>query len=127
MTPGTEAVMAVFHVKAPADVDPHVLGAELVRAISSNRKRPVSVELTLAAGNGERGGRQHHRHGFVAMLTSRGRYGFDDLARTLQKVARKALRRRFGGEVSVKVDLEISALEASAYWCSVRGTPHRQA
>ena len=42
MTELGKAVMAVVHVQAPAQVDPHAIEAELVRAINSYRKRPIS-------------------------------------------------------------------------------------
>jgi hypothetical protein len=48
MTEVAQAVMAVVHVQAPAQVDPHAIEAELVRAINTYRKRPMSAEFTLA-------------------------------------------------------------------------------
>ena len=125
MHTATEAVMAVVHVKAPAELDPYVIEAELTRAICSQRKRPMSAELTLAAD--VRPVRRHGqlRHGFVALLSVGGPDLPGDLQRRLQKVARKALRRRFGPEVSARVTLGMNAAVAGAYWCSVRGTPQR--
>jgi hypothetical protein len=118
--------MAVVHVTAPADVDPHVIEAELTRAITSSRKQPMSAELALAEDvrSAPRHGRR--RHGFVAILRVRGEEVPADFGRRLRKVARKGLRRSFGRSVSAKVRLEMSPAEVAAYWCSVRGRPHRQ-
>jgi len=125
MRTATQAVMAVVHVKAPAGLDPYVIEAELTRAICSDRKRPMSAELTLAAD--VRPVRRHGllRHGFVALLSVGGPELPDDLQRRLQKVTRKALRRRFGPEVSARVTLGMNDAVAGAAWCSVRGTPQR--
>jgi hypothetical protein len=125
MRTATEAVMAVVHVKAPAELDPYVIEAELTRAICTNRKRPMSAELTLAAD--ARPARRHGmlRHGFVALLSFGGPELPDDMQKRVQKVARKALRRRFGPEVSARVTLGMTDTVAGAMWCSVRGTPQR--
>jgi hypothetical protein len=48
-----------------------------------------------------------------------------DLQRRVQKRARKALRRRFGRQVSAAVETEITTAEIDAYWSVVRGTPRR--
>jgi len=127
MGTAAEAVMAVVHVKAPAEHDPYVIEAELTRAICTDRRQPMSAELTLAAD--VRPSRRHGmlRHGFVALLSVEGPAQPGDLQKRLQKVARKALRRRFGPEVSARVTLGMTDTVAGAYWCSVRGTPQRRA
>ncbi len=125
MTAASEAVMAVVHVRAPAEVDPHVIGAELTRAICTNRKRPMTAEVTLAEDLRTPPRHGNRRHGFVAILSLSGGGVVDDVERRVQKVARKALRRCFGRAVSVTVKVGMSAAEADAYWCSVRGTPQR--
>ena len=127
MRTATAAVMAVVHVKAPAELDPYVIEAELTRAICADRKRPMSAELTLAAD--VRPPRRHgqSRHGFVALLSVGGSEPPEDLQRRLQKVARKALRKRFGPEISARVTLDMNANVIGACWCSVRGTPARSA
>jgi hypothetical protein len=127
MRTATAAVMAVVHVKAPAELDPYVIEAELTRAICSNRKRPMSAELTLAPDLRPVRRNGMLRHGFVALLSVNGPELPDDLQARLQKVARKALRRRFGPAVSVRVTLGMTDTVAGALWCSVRGTPARSA
>jgi hypothetical protein len=127
MRTATAAVMAVVHVKAPAELDPYVIEAELTRAICSNRKRPMSAELTLAADLRPVRRNGLLRHGFVALISVNGPELPDDLQARLQKVARKALRRRFGPAVSARVTLEMNDAVAGAFWCSVRGTPARSA
>jgi hypothetical protein len=119
--------MAVVHVKAPADLDPHIIEAELTRAISTNRKRPMTAELTLVEEIRTPSRLGNRRHGFVAILSLHGDALPADLERRLQKVARKALRRCFGQEVSATVKVGMSAAEACACWCSVRGKPQRPA
>ncbi|MGI5127264.1 hypothetical protein ACQEVB_10675 [Pseudonocardia sp. CA-107938] len=118
-----EAVMAVVHVKAPAELDPHVIEAELTRAICTYRKRPMSAELTLATEAGPPRRHGLRRHGFVALLSIRDVP--DDLEARLQKVTRKALKRRFGADATARVTLGMTDALAGAFWCSVRGTPLR--
>jgi hypothetical protein len=48
-----------------------------------------------------------------------------DLQRRVQKRARKALRRRFGQQVSAAVETKMTTAEIDAYWSVVRGTPRR--
>jgi hypothetical protein len=127
MTRASGAVMAVVHVKAPAEIDPHLIEAELTRAICTNRKRPMSAELELVEEVRPRPRRGHgpRRHRYVAMLSLSGDELPDDLECRIGKVARKALRRRFGLEVTASVKLGINATDTGAYWCSVRGRPQR--
>ena len=125
MTKVAQAVMAVVHVQAPAQVDPHAIEAELVRALNTYRKRPMSAEFTLAPDHRSRslGGRR--RHGFVGILSFAACAPPADLQRRVQKRARKALRRRFGQQVSAAVETDITTAEINAYWSAVRGTPRR--
>ena len=125
MTKVAQAVMAVVHVQAPAQVDPHAIEAELVRALNTYRKRPMSAEFTLAPDHRSRslGGRR--RHGFVGILSFAACAPPADLQRRVQKRARKALRHRFGQQVSAAVETDITTAEINAYWSVVRGTPRR--
>ena len=116
MRTATAAVMAVVHVKAPAELDPYVIEAELTRAICADSKRPMSAELTLAADVRPSRRRGQVRHGVVALLSVGGSELPDDLEHRLQKVARKALRRRFGPGVSVQVTLDMNDNVAGACW-----------
>jgi hypothetical protein len=120
----TEVVMAVVHVKAPPEVDPHLIGAELTRALCRSGRRAMTAELALAGELRRRPPGRPRRHGFVALLSLPGEAGAEDLARRVRKLARKALRRRFGDEVSTEVKIDIPATEAAAYWCTVRGMPY---
>ncbi len=117
-----EPVMAVVRVTAPADVDPHVLGAELTRAVW---KRSMSAELALLPAWRHRTKRGLRRHGFVAVLCAAQPRPDHELTAAAQKALRKALRRRFGPAATAKVRLAGSESEVEACWCSVRGTPHR--
>lgn len=121
----SEAVMAVVHVKAPTDVDPHAIAAELTRALHSHRKYPMTAELSVAHDViTPPHGCEHQRHGFVVMLSFCGD-GPKKLRRHVRKVARKALRHRFGQNLAADVRTKMTAAELAAYWCTVRGTPHR--
>ena len=117
--------MAVVHVQAPAQVDPHAIEAELVRAINTYRKRPMSAEFTLAPDHCVRSVGGRRRHGFVGILSFAACPPPADLQRRVQKRARKALRRRFGQQVAAAVVTDITTAEINAYWSVVRGTPHR--
>ncbi|MBC3193048.1 hypothetical protein H7X46_18475 [Pseudonocardia sp. C8] len=121
----TSAVMAVVRVEAPAGVDAHTVEAELTRALHAHEKRPMSVELSLADGTGPWPRRGPARYAFVAVLTLAGRTVPDRLACQVEKIARKAIRRRFGRPADAQVRTELSDAEAGAYWYSLRGTPHR--
>lgn len=123
MTAST-AVMAVVHVKAPRAADPYLIEAELTRAINSNRKCPMSAELSLATEVRPQPRHGLHHHGFVAVLSLPGAPGAG-LDRRIGKIARKAMRRRFGRKASAVAHLSTSADHVRAFWCTVRGTPHR--
>lgn len=118
-------MMAVLRVETPAGVEPHTVEAELTRALYGHDKRPVSVELSLADGTGPWPRTGPTRYAFVAVLTTAGRVVPDELAARVEKVARKAIKRRFGRPASARVRTEITDAEAGAYWYSLRGTPHR--
>jgi hypothetical protein len=124
MTELAKAVMAVVHVQAPAQVDPHAIEAELVRAINTYRKRPMSAEFTLAPDHRTRPAGGRRRHGFVGILSFAACPPPADLQHRVQKRARKALRRRFGQQVSAAVKTDIATAEINAYWSVVCGTPH---
>jgi hypothetical protein len=115
-----EPVMAVVRVKAPAQVDPHELAAELTRAICT---APMSAELTpLPAWR--RSTKRMRKHGFIAVLCSTAPCS-TEVTRAAEAAARKAVRRRFGPGASAEVRAVRDALEVDAYWCSVRGNPRR--
>ncbi len=120
------AVMAIVRIEAPAGVEADVVEAELTRALHTHRKRPMTVELSLADGTGPWPRRGPARYAFVAVLTMAGHSEPERLAAHIEKTARKAIRRRFGRPATAEVRTEISGAEAGAYWFSVRGTPHRQ-
>lgn len=120
------AVMAIVRVEAPAGVEADVVEAELTRALYTHRKRPMTVELSLADGTGPWPRRGPARYAFVAVLTMSGCSEPERLAARIEKTARKAIRRRFGRPATAEVRTGISGAEAGAYWFSVRGTPHRQ-
>lgn len=123
-TPSTRT-MAVVRVETPAGVEAHTVEAELTRALHEHDKRPVSVELSLADGTGPWPRTGPTRYAFVAVLTTVGRSTPQKLAARVEKVARKAIQRRFGRPASARVRTEIGDAEAGAYWYSLRGTPHR--
>jgi hypothetical protein len=123
MAEGAEGVMAVVHVKAPAEVDPHAIEAELNRAVNAPRKRPMRAEFALAGGGRTLPRDARRRHGFVGILSFAGSEPPENLERRVRKLARKALRRRFGRKVSAEVRTEMTRAEVGAYWSVVRGTP----
>jgi hypothetical protein len=123
MAEAAEGVMAVVHVVAPAEVDPHAIEAELTRAVNAYRKRPMTAEFALARGDRTPLRDARHRHGFVGILSFAGQEPPDNLKRRVEKLARKALRRRFGREVSAAVRIKLTRAEVGAYWSVVRGTP----
>jgi hypothetical protein len=102
-----EGVMAVVHVEAPAEVDPHA----------------IEAELNLADGGRTLPRDARRRHGFVGILSFAGSEPPENLERRVRKLARKALRRRFGRKVSAEVRTEMTRAEVGAYWAVVRGTP----
>ncbi|MGD9990696.1 hypothetical protein [Pseudonocardia sp.] len=120
--------MAAVHVKAPAHIDPHVIEAELARAVNGDRKHAMTAEVAFARDVITPPRRDpFRRHGFVAILT----FGDGDRprrpARRVRKIVRRALRKRFGTDMSAQVRTELTTAEIAAYWCSVRGAPHRSA
>jgi hypothetical protein len=48
-----------------------------------------------------------------------------EVTKTAEAAVRAAVRRRFGPGASAEIRPVRSAAELDAYWCSVRGTPHR--
>jgi hypothetical protein len=120
-----DPVMAVVRVKAPEDADPYVLEALLTRALCGAGGRPVSAEVTLLPTWRRTSKRGLRRHGFVALLHSATDAPPGELIRTAQKASRDVIRARFGSAASAKVRPVTAAPELTAYWCSVRGTPHR--
>lgn len=125
MTARVDPVMAVVRVKAPADADPYVLEAVLTRAMCGAGDRPVSAEVALLPTWRRTIKRGLCRHGFVALLHSPTGAPAGDLIRTAEKASRAAIRARFGAGASAKMRTVTAADELLAYWCSVRGTPHR--
>jgi hypothetical protein len=123
--PRTDAVMAVVHVTAPPDVDPGAIEAELARAVSHHRKLAMTAEVSRADDDRPQLHRRSHHHGFVAVLSLADDSWCDKVSRRVQKAMRKALRRRFGKHVSTHVSTELTQAEQAAYWCTLRGTPHR--
>ena len=125
MTAKTDPVMAVIRLEVPDDADPHILEAVLTRAICGASKLPLTAEVTLLPSWRRKARCGMRRHAFVALLGSSTAVGAGDLIRTAQKAARAAVRERFGSIASAKVRPVSSGPELLAYWCSVRGTPHR--
>lgn len=123
MAEAAECVMAVVHVEAPAEVDPHAIEAELTRAVNAYRKRPMTAEFALARGDRTSRHEARHRHGFVGILSFAGQDPPDKLRRRVERLTSKALRRRFGREVSAAVRTKLTRAEVGAYWSVVRGTP----
>lgn len=123
-----DAVMAVLHVTAPPGVDPYAIEAELARAISARRKLAMTAEVSRAEDVRPKLGTVPHRHGFVAVLSLADGTSWDrdEIAKRVQKTVRKALRRRFGEDVSARVSIAVTPAEQAVYWCTLRGTPHRQ-
>jgi hypothetical protein len=115
-----QPVMAVVRVKAPAQVDPHVLAAELTRAICTG---PMSAELTPLPP-WRQSKKRMRKHGFVAVLCGTTNCSAE-VTRAAEAAARAVVRRRFGPGASAEIRPVRSAAELDAYWCSVRGTPHR--
>ncbi|GAA1265394.1 hypothetical protein GCM10009609_30730 [Pseudonocardia aurantiaca] len=120
-----DPVMAVVRVKAPADIDPHVLEAELTRAIHWYSSRPMTAEVALLPTWRRRTKGGMRRHGFVAVLCAPTAGNAGELTRVAQDALRKSLRKRFGAAATAKVRPARSSDEIDTYWCSLRGTPHR--
>jgi hypothetical protein len=116
-----DPVMVVMRVKAPAQVDPHVLAAELTRAICTCA---MTAELTLLP-SWRRSKKSMRKHAFVAVLRTSTPDCAAELAGAAQTAAREAVRREFGPTATASVRPVRPGTEVDAYWCSVRGTPHR--
>ena len=118
--------MAVVRVRVPTEVDPHVLAAELTRAIWERSVAAELVSLPAGAASRRRGRDSGmRRYGFVAVLRPDRPRRDGKLARVAEKAVRKQLRRRFGSTATVRVGLPETGAAVLAGWCSVRGTPHR--
>jgi len=117
--------MAVVRLEVPMDADPHVLEAVLTRAICGAAKRPMSAEVALLPNWRRKARSGMRRHAFVALLSTSSGAHAQDLIRSARKVARAAVRERFGSDASAKVRPARAGREVLAFWCSVRGTPHR--
>jgi hypothetical protein len=113
--------MALLRVKAPAGVDPHLLEAALTRALCADPKRPLTAELEWLPA-WRTGRKRRRRYVFVAVL--RGCEAPDDLVRSAQRSARRAVKGMFGPKCSARAR-PAGRHEVPALWCSVRGTPHR--
>lgn len=124
--PVVEPLMAVVHVTAPPEIDPSVIEAELARALGRHRALPMTAEVTRAAEVRSGPARRPRSHGFVLALSLVDEVPSRKVAKRVQKATQKALRRRLGPGVSTQVDTELSPAEQAAYWCTLRGTPHRQ-
>ncbi|MFP5021869.1 hypothetical protein [Pseudonocardia phyllosphaerae] len=124
---GYRAVLAVVRVTAPAGVEAPTVEAELTRALHEHAKRPITAELSLADGTGPFPRRGPARYAFVGVLRTASDLTDGELAARAEKVARKALRRRFGEPAAAEVRTEMTDAEAGAYWHSLCGTPHRPA
>ena len=118
-------VMAVVRVKAPAETDPHILEAALVRAVCHDGEPPMSAEiLWLPAWRKKvRSGQRHF--GFIAVLCSRVPVQTSELIRGAERAAARALRGRFGEKTSTRMRQASHPRELSALWCTVRGAPRR--
>ena len=118
--------MAVVHVRAPAAADPDEIAAALTRALADHPKHPMTAELSLAHDViTPSHSRPHRRHGFVAMLALGTTRPPKKLRRHVRKTVRKTLRQHYGPNATAEVRTKMTAAERAAYWCTVRGTPHR--
>ncbi|WP_181784630.1 hypothetical protein [Pseudonocardia pini] len=113
--------MALLRVKAPAELDPHVLEAALTRALCTDAERPLTAELEWLPA--WRSGRKRRRR-YVFVVVLRGAQPPDDLIRAAQRSARRAVKGMFGPKCSARAR-PADHREVPALWCSVRGTPHR--
>jgi hypothetical protein len=120
----TEPVMALLRVKAPADTDPHVLEAALTRAICTDAERPVTAELEWVPAWRSPGSGAKRRFAFVAVLRGPEQVGADELAATVERAARRALKRMFGKATAAKARPAADP-EVATFWCAFRGTPHK--
>lgn len=113
--------LALLQVKAPSGIDPHVLEAALTRALNGDPTRPVVAELEWLPAWREGRGRRR-RYAYVAVLQGAGEA--NELVRSAQRSAKRAVRRLYGEKCSARARTA-EARELPALWCSVRGTPHR--
>jgi hypothetical protein len=113
--------LALLRVKAPAGVDPHVLAAALVRALTGDDRRPMSAELEWLPAWREGRGRRR-RYAYVAVLQGEGSPA--ELVRAAQRSAKRQVRRMFGAKCSARARLAESR-ELAALWPSVSGSPHK--
>ena len=120
-----DPMMAVVRVKAPADVDPHVLEAEVTRAIHRDCRRPTTAEVALLPAWRPRAKNGVRRHGFVALLCAPTARSAAEVTSAVQDALRTSLRKRFGAAATAKVRPARTSDEIDTYWCSMRGTPHR--
>jgi hypothetical protein len=120
----TEPVMALLRVKAPADVDPHVLEAALTRAICTDAERPLTAELEWVPAWKAASRATTRRFVFVAVLRGSRQACAEDLAAAVERSARRALKRMFGKSTSAKARPAADP-EVATFWCAFRGTPHK--
>jgi hypothetical protein len=119
-----EPVMALLRVKAPADVDPHVLEAALTRAICTDTDRPLSAELEWVPAwkAAPRGAKR--RFVFVTVVRGSRQDCAEELAAAVERSAARALKRMFGKSTSAKARPAADP-EVATFWCAFRGTPHK--
>ena len=118
-------VMAVVQVNAPAETDPHVLEAALVRAVCRDGEPPMSAEILWLPSWRKKVRSGQRRFGFIAVLCSRVPVQTGDLVRGAERAAARALRGRFGEQTHTRMRQASHPRELSAFWCTVRGTPRR--
>jgi hypothetical protein len=118
-------VMAVVRVKAPAETDPHVLEAALVRAVCHDSEPPMSAEILWLPAWRKKVRSGQRRFGFIAVLCSRAPVHTGELIRGAERAAARALRGRFGEQTSTRMRQASDPRELSAFWCTVRGAPRR--
>ncbi|GAA3055731.1 hypothetical protein GCM10010464_20660 [Pseudonocardia yunnanensis] len=118
-------VMAVVRVKAPAETDPHVLEAALIRAVCGDSEPPMSAEILWLPAWRKKVRSGQRRFGFIAVLCSRVPVHAGELIRGAERAAARALRGRFGEQTSTRMRQASDPRELSAFWCTVRGAPRR--
>ncbi|MCE0766368.1 hypothetical protein LWC35_26200 [Pseudonocardia kujensis] len=124
MRTSTEPVMALLRVKAPADVDPHVLEAALTRAICTDPDRPLTAELEWVPAWRPAARAATRRFVFVAVLRGPRRSEAEDLAAAAERSAKRALKRMFGKAAGAKARPAADP-ELEPFWYAFRGTPHK--
>ncbi|MEU7817526.1 hypothetical protein [Pseudonocardia sp. NPDC049154] len=122
--PCAEPVMALLRVKAPADVDPHVLEAALTRALCTDADRPLTAELEWVPAWRPAPHATKRRFVFVAVLRGSRQTGAEELAAAAERSAKRALKRMFGKSTSAKARPAADP-EVATFWCAFRGTPHK--